>query len=574
MVLFFFNAFVLFGLFATAVLVVSAILIWRYLSTFIGRVAMVMLGFGIVYSFFFTLSLGTADPAMSIVLLMLQIPFRIFLPVLSFLLILIYIGEIGTITPRILVYVCTIPVIVLAAALTAMLHPFYVSNISPLVIEGVLFYTFTPGPVFWLQLLYSSVLIVSGLTLIISRFFHAPSIYRLQIAAILAAFVAPFFIHLSLIFAPGSGVAIFSSLVAFIITGIAVYVATSRYQFLTLIPVAFSTLFDRMNDGVVIVNGEDMVVEANPSAGRILSKDRSLIVGQPAGSFLQNGTGPDRERRSDDGSSATVTIPLEGVPHFYDLREIPLVANPRIPGGKIIMLHDSQTRHLTELGLRRSNEKLQLLTSITRHDILNTLTVLWGSLQLARTGHLPDEADRLLATAEESADLLRRQIEFTRDYQTLGLHSARWQNVRAAIAPHLPVKEALDVSIDPFLSDVEVFADPMFGRVFYNLIDNTLRHGTGSKNIRVLGSLSGNELLITYEDDGAGIAQKDKERIFEKGYGKNSGLGLFLIREILSITGIAITETGTEGEGVRFNIQVPPGMFRIIERREKSHTVG
>jgi len=64
------------------------------------------------------------------------------------------------------------------------------------------------------------------------------------------------------------------------------------------------------------------------------------------------------------------------------------------------------------------------------------------------------------------------------------------------------------------------------------------------------------------EDDGTGIPPGEKEKIFERGYGKNTGMGLFLSREILAITGISITGNGEPGKGARFEIRVPPGKFR------------
>jgi signal transduction histidine kinase len=64
------------------------------------------------------------------------------------------------------------------------------------------------------------------------------------------------------------------------------------------------------------------------------------------------------------------------------------------------------------------------------------------------------------------------------------------------------------------------------------------------------------------EDDGDGIIAEEKEKIFERGFGKNTGLGLALSREILAITGITITETGEPGKGARFEIAVPKGMWR------------
>lgn len=58
----------------------------------------------------------------------------------------------------------------------------------------------------------------------------------------------------------------------------------------------------------------------------------------------------------------------------------------------------------------------------------------------------------------------------------------------------------------------------------------------------------------------------EKEKIFNQGYGKNTGLGLFLSREILALTGMTIRETGTPGKGARFEILVPIGAYRFIGR--------
>ena len=72
------------------------------------------------------------------------------------------------------------------------------------------------------------------------------------------------------------------------------------------------------------------------------------------------------------------------------------------------------------------------------------------------------------------------------------------------------------------------------------------------------------KVIIVCEDDGDGVASCDKERIFDRGFGKNTGLGLALSREILDITGITIQETGTPGAGARFEITVPAGSCRFI----------
>jgi PAS domain-containing protein/two-component sensor histidine kinase len=564
MTFFSFTPLVYAGLASTIVLIITGALTLKFRSTIVGRVAVVLLACAALYAFFLTLSLGTVDPGISLALLLVQLPFRLFLPVLSFLFILLYIGEIQRISLRLLVSISSIPVVILAAALTSPLHTLFASDLIPVIAGGRIIFTFTPGPVFWLQFIYSFTLITAGVTLAISRFLHSPPLYRVQIAAILAAFVLPFFIHLSLFFTPGSWIAIAFSLVAFVITAAAVYIATSRYLFLTLTPVAFPVLIDQMPDGVIIVNVSNLIVETNPAAARILGRDREALIGQPAGGLLPGMMRHDSGCGKSPPSPLTITLPLDGEPHYYDILDFPLCGPDGLPGGSILLLHDSNTRHLTEIGLLRSNEKLQLLTSITRHDILNTLTALLGSVQLARTGQLPEKTDHYLADAEKYAEVLQSQIEFTRDYQTLGLHSAQWQNVRKSLFPYLPGNGGIRVFVKPLLAEVSVFADPMFGRVFYNLIDNSLRHGGSVTGITIGGKISGEELLITYEDDGVGIPGNEKEKIFDKAYGRNTGLGLFLTREILALTGITIMETGRSGYGVRFEIHVPRAVYRIV----------
>ena len=112
------------------------------------------------------------------------------------------------------------------------------------------------------------------------------------------------------------------------------------------------------------------------------------------------------------------------------------------------------------------------------------------------------------------------------------------------------------------VTGVEIFADPLLGKVFYNLMENSLRHGDHVTRMSFSTQEMENGLVLVYSDDGVGIPEEDKQNLFRKGFGKHTGLGLFLSREILSITGISITENGEPGKGVRFEITVPAGRFR------------
>jgi len=95
-----------------------------------------------------------------------------------------------------------------------------------------------------------------------------------------------------------------------------------------------------------------------------------------------------------------------------------------------------------------------------------------------------------------------------------------------------------------------------------NLVGIPVRHGQDLTRIRFVCHEVTPDMAIWYEDDGTGVSVEEKEKIFERGYGKNTGMGLALSREILDITGITIRETGEPGRGARFEMVVPKGMYR------------
>jgi PAS domain S-box-containing protein len=220
---------------------------------------------------------------------------------------------------------------------------------------------------------------------------------------------------------------------------------------------------------------------------------------------------------------------------------------------------DITERRSADDALRRANRQLSLLTGITRHDILNQVTVLLGYLDLIEEAPEGEDLAPYVERMKRVTHLIQSQIEFTREFETLGAQAPRWHSLEAAV-PVVPVPEGVTVSVD--VAPFEVYGDPMLERVFANLLDNSVRHGRTVTRIRAFAEQRDQELVVVWEDDGVGIPDGEKERIFERGVGTNTGLGLFLAREILALTGIAIRENGTEGIGARFEITVPEGGFR------------
>jgi light-regulated signal transduction histidine kinase (bacteriophytochrome) len=205
-----------------------------------------------------------------------------------------------------------------------------------------------------------------------------------------------------------------------------------------------------------------------------------------------------------------------------------------------------------------TDAKLMVLNNITRYDMLNELTKLHQDLEHA--GANPE-----ISLVNEAIGRIRRQIKFTKEFQDVGASPPFWQNVADAI---MKAKVGIDlgtVSFEMDIHDVEIYADPLLEKVFFYLISNSQKYG-GNKlsRIRIYRKKAEDRLIIVYEDNGVGISQDLKGYLFPKEWGsrKHSGYSLFLIREILAGTGITIFESGTTGEGARFEIAVPNDMFR------------
>jgi PAS domain S-box-containing protein len=224
---------------------------------------------------------------------------------------------------------------------------------------------------------------------------------------------------------------------------------------------------------------------------------------------------------------------------------------------------DITERKQSEEAVQRANKKLNYFSSVTRHDILNHLTALKGNLELSK--ELVKDPALLKTIGKElvSADAIQALIMFTQDYQDIGINPPEWQDLKRTILQGCNGIRLKGITLSVDIEGVEISADLLLRKVFYHLIENARKYGGKVQQIRFSYKESYEELIIVCEDDGTGIPPEAKEKIFSRQYFGNTGLDMYLSREILSITGISIAETGIHGQGARFEIRVPRGAYRF-----------
>lgn len=340
----------------------------------------------------------------------------------------------------------------------------------------------------------------------------------------------------------------------------------------------YRLLFNKMNQGYALheiicdENGlpsDYRFIEVNPEFEHLMGICREDCIGKTLKAIIP------------DIDPAWITrvgnVALSQVPQTFEENNLcsgkyfEVSAFSPVKGKFAIIMEDITARKVHGDALVVANKKLNLLSSITRHDIKNQLTILLGYLDISKELATTPELSEPVEKEIKAAETIAHQITFTKDYQNMGILAPKWQNVSDVVNRVSETINVHPVSLEVGKSDIEIFADPLLEKVFYNLIDNSIRYGTGMTKISLNTYETPGGQVILYEDNGKGIPASDKARIFEPGFGKNTGLGLFLTREILSITGMTIEETGEYGTGARFEISVPSSIYRYSLKSPSLH---
>ena len=217
--------------------------------------------------------------------------------------------------------------------------------------------------------------------------------------------------------------------------------------------------------------------------------------------------------------------------------------------------------------LKESEEKLQLVGSLTRHDAGNKLFLISGFAQIAIQNTKDEVILGYLQKIVDAVEVAQNVFSFSKEYQELGVEEPQWRDISASCDVGMSNINWDPITVINDLEGLEIYTDSLIEKVFYNIADNTIRHGGGEvTEIKVFYEEVEKGLLLIYVDDGVGVPESEKEIIFERGYGANTGYGLDLIRKSLEISGMAIKETGEPGKGVRFEISVPKDRYRIMEQ--------
>jgi PAS domain S-box-containing protein len=236
------------------------------------------------------------------------------------------------------------------------------------------------------------------------------------------------------------------------------------------------------------------------------------------------------------------------------------------PGGRLAgaieSIRDVTDQVITEGALKNTGTRLNVLAGIIRNDIGKKLAVLYSKLSEAPAYSVDPGFAGWIASMRESADGIGEQIEISGAFRDIGTTPPGWIPVQEAAALAARRIGPGAVSIRIWTERLEIFSDTHLATGFYHIFERSIKRSSGAKRVVVTYHIRETGCAILIEDDGAGLPEHGMEGLFRK-RDDVFGCGLFLTKEILAITSIAIRETGIPGNGTRFEILISPEGYRI-----------
>jgi DNA-binding response OmpR family regulator/two-component sensor histidine kinase len=330
---------------------------------------------------------------------------------------------------------------------------------------------------------------------------------------------------------------------------------------------AYHSLMMRMQEGVayhrIIYDDEErpvssMIIDVNEAFEKVFSRPGRSVLGRDVRQLVADSDGFEHEILKAFNDIIINGREVRFTAHSKPLKRwLSVAIYAPEPGYFVTILTDLTAQKRMEEELILSRKKLSLLGSITLHDQMNQLTILNGYLDIARSKQDVRSSREYVNKAMVSGEKMRRAMMFSQDYLRMGEQSPEWfsaQEVAAKGISEAPMGDAV-VSID--LKGLEIYADPLIRKVFHNLGFNAVRHGM-AREIRFTYEMQGEDLAIVCQDNGAGVQPEKRTEMFEDRFGH----GLYLVKEILAITGMTISEKNPP-QGARFEILVPWGRYRF-----------
>lgn len=299
---------------------------------------------------------------------------------------------------------------------------------------------------------------------------------------------------------------------------------------------------------IIVVDDQDRIKEYNESAQRIFPELKGEGV---VGSSLEE-VSPEIAEVLDSGTSI-IEKEIEGETRYYQVTESPFSARQE-QLGRVIVFDDVTER-------REAEKREEFLHSLLRHDLRNQLQVSLGYGELLKEEDLSEEQEEILGkdwkSKKKALDLIKKVSKLRKANEEEPEEVELNPILQSSVDKYRPEASQRDMKITVEKTNATVKAGSFLDELLSNIVINSVIHSKGSE-VRVQVDESKEHVVISVEDDGKGIPDEDKDKIFEKRFKSDetggTGMGLYLVKQIAKSYGGNIEVKDSDLGGARFDI--------------------
>jgi PAS domain S-box-containing protein len=474
--------------------------------------------------------------------------------------ILHYIGYERWLTWRNMALLSIVPVVGTVLSWTNEWHGLIWARIH-LDIEGNLaLVDITYGPYFWLYVTYNYLLLLAAAALFLRATLRAPPLQRRQSAVMLIGTLFPT-ITIALYLA---GLSPLRNLdlgsLGWSLTGLTLAGGLFRTRIFDLVPVARDQVVGNMSDGVLVLDTQGRIVDANPAMLQLLQRPAREVIGQQVGQVLRGQADLIERYRDKPEVHDEVTIGTGSAQRCFDLRISPLHGRREQLTGRVVVLRDITERRREAEERERLIQELDAFAHTVAHDLKTPLGAVIGYAELLQLSDLTEaqrqQYQRVIAwTGDKMANIIDELLLLA------GMHKEQ------AWIERLDMKRIVDEALrrlafmrEEYQARVTQPASwppalgyaPWIEEVWVNYLSNAIKYGGRPPRVELgADTLPDGTPRFWVRDNGPGIAAEDQTRLFvsftqiDRVRAQGQGLGLSIVRRIVERLG---GEVGVESE--------------------------
>ncbi len=461
-----------------------------------------------------------------------------------------YTGRHDYLAKRFITALSVIPATTIVVVASSSFHDLLTVTTVSYTPSGILQVTFG-GPWFWIVTIFTYALGVGGILLLLELILNKAFTFRKQAITLTIGLVVPWSTNILYITGIIPHFGIDPTPIAFSISGVLYLFAIKRFRLLRQNPApnrqARQLVFDRMQEGAVVVDGDDNIVEVNQRALQILDTDRQTIHGHSAAEVI-----PQYDEMPPEGIfDEYVALETEAGTHQLEFEATRIRTEQGNQVGRVITFSDVTT-------LLHHQQRLEVLNRVLRHNIRTETNLILGfaeSVPDEQADRIKHHARRIEAFGEKGRSAVNLFDQARKGSETRKLDTIISGNI-SYVRDDFP-----EVTISYWDVDPNVRVENYLEIVIRNVIENAAKHNSNAPpKIWISTATSNGSVTINIADNGPGIEDYELS-VLEKGSESSlehgSGFGLWIVKWGVDLVNGSVSFRDRTPTGTVVTLQVP-----------------